>query len=252
MVVPPLPSSYITLFVFGFLKSVDLKLVGLRFDSTFVHKQEAPKQVPEQGADIDEKDKKEKRAPAEKYEHFFGRQWFGVRWSKFHTFKNRGFEVFLEKLEGQQLVRSYKHSKRLFCSGVGYVLCYLLCLRSLGFLCRRMWVFQVSDEIGSSTLVGCGFTVTKDSSTGSEQVSQTPFGLVPRSVSLSNTHTIDTSVLDQILLKGEISVVREKRLSMQNVMRIFEVPFVPSRPNSHPHHPLPNLFLPPISNIDIF
>jgi len=28
--------------------------------------------------------------------------------------------------------------------------------------------FQISDEIGSSTLVGCGFTVTKGSSAGSE------------------------------------------------------------------------------------
>ena len=57
--------------------------------------------------------------------------------------------------------------------------------------------FQVSDEIRRNTLVRCGFTVIKGSSAGSEQGPQTPFGLVPRSASLSSVHAIDTSVQDQ-------------------------------------------------------
>jgi len=54
--------------------------------------------------------------------------------------------------------------------------------------------FQGSDEIGSSTLVECGFKVTKGSYAGSEQGPQTPFGPVLRSASMSSTHTIDTLV----------------------------------------------------------
>ena len=80
--------------------------------------------------------------------------------------------------------------------------------------------FHVSDEIGSSTLVGYGFTVTKGSSAGSKQGPQTPFGLVRRSASTSSTHTINTLVQDQNLLKGEISkmkqaLVEEKSLNVK-------------------------------------
>ena len=38
---------------------------------------------------------------------------------------------------------------------------------------------QVTDEIGGSTLLGCGFNVTKDGTVGSEQEPQTPFCPVP-------------------------------------------------------------------------
>ena len=38
--------------------------------------------------------------------------------------------------------------------------------------------FQVSDEIGNSTLIGCGFKVTKGYSATSKQGLQTPFGPV--------------------------------------------------------------------------
>jgi len=50
----------------------------------------------------------------------------------------------------------------------------------LGIPLQKKVGFQVSDEIGSSTLVGCDFTVTKGNSAGSEQGPQTPFGLAPR------------------------------------------------------------------------
>jgi len=47
-----------------------------------------------------------------------------------------------------------------------------------GSLVEESWV-QMTDEIGSSTLVGCGFKVTKGGSGGSEKGPQTPFTPVP-------------------------------------------------------------------------
>jgi len=79
----------------------------------------------------------------------------------------------------------------------------------LGVPLQKKVGFQVSDEIGRSTLVGCGFTVTKGSSTGSAQGLQTPFGPVPRLTSISSTATFDTFVQDQNILKGEISKVKQ-------------------------------------------
>ena len=59
--------------------------------------------------------------------------------------------------------------------------------------------FQISDEVGSSTLVEYDLTMTQGSSTNSEQGS---FGPVSGSVSISSTPTLDTLVQDQLLLKG--------------------------------------------------
>jgi len=56
--------------------------------------------------------------------------------------------------------------------------------------------FQASDKIRSSTLVGCGFKVTKGSSAISEQGSQTPFGPIPGSAATSSMPTFDTLVHD--------------------------------------------------------
>jgi len=64
--------------------------------------------------------------------------------------------------------------------------------------------------MGSSTLVECGFKVTKGRKhLGSKQGPQTPFGPVPKSTSISSTHTIDIWVQDQNLLKGEIFEVKQ-------------------------------------------
>ena len=68
--------------------------------------------------------------------------------------------------------------------------------KELAIPLQKKVVFQVNDDIGSNILVGCGFTVAKGSSIGSKQGSQTPFGPVPGSASLSSTHTIDTLVQD--------------------------------------------------------
>ena len=62
--------------------------------------------------------------------------------------------------------------------------------------------FQISYELGSSTLVEYDLTMTQGSSTNSEQGLQTPFGPVSGSVSTFSTPTLDTSVQDQFLLKG--------------------------------------------------
>ena len=62
--------------------------------------------------------------------------------------------------------------------------------------------FQVSEEIESSTLIGCGSIVL-------EQGSQTPFGPVPRLTSTSSMPTFDTLVQDQILLKGQIFELKQ-------------------------------------------
>ena len=65
--------------------------------------------------------------------------------------------------------------------------------------------FQISDEVGSSTLIEYDLTMTQGSSINSEQGLQTPFGPVSGSVSLSSTPTLDTLVQDQLLLKKEAS-----------------------------------------------
>ena len=69
--------------------------------------------------------------------------------------------------------------------------------------------FQVSDEIGSNTLIGSGFKVTGGSSVVSKQAPQTPFEPVPGSTPTPSTPTFDTLVQDQILLKGEIDEVKQ-------------------------------------------
>jgi len=84
--------------------------------------------------------------------------------------------------------------------------------------------FQVSDEIGNSTLIGCRFKVIKGDSATSEQGLQTPLGPVPSEASISSAPTSDTLLQDQITLKGEIAEVKPmlttEKISMPNVMRI--------------------------------
>jgi len=67
--------------------------------------------------------------------------------------------------------------------------------------------FQISDEVGSSTLVEYDLAITEGSSTNSEQGLQTPFDPVSGSVSISSMPTLDTLVQDQLLLKGGFQTV---------------------------------------------
>ena len=84
-----------------------------------------------------------------------------------------------------------------------------LVFEELGIPLQKRPGFQVSDEIRSSTLIACGFRVTKGSSAVSKQGPQTPFGLVPSITSTSNMPTFDTQVQDQILLKEEIAEAKQ-------------------------------------------
>jgi len=92
---------------------------------------------------------------------------------------------------------------------VGYGFFLTSVFEELGIPLQNRVGFQVSDEIGSCTLIGCGFKLTKGISAISEQGPQTPFGPVPGSTPTSNTPTFDTLVQDQILLKGEITEVKQ-------------------------------------------
>jgi len=80
---------------------------------------------------------------------------------------------------------------------------------------------QISNEIGHSTLVECGLTVTQGSSTTSEEGLQTPFDPVSGSASISSTPTLDTLVQDQFLFKRRL-----------NKLKIY----------SHQHHSTENSF----------
>ena len=77
---------------------------------------------------------------------------------------------------------------------------------------------QITDEIGSSTLIGCGFHVEKGESASSEQGVQTPLRPVPSDISNSSTPSLNTLMKDHLSLKGEIAdmkkaLVEEKELN---------------------------------------
>jgi len=79
----------------------------------------------------------------------------------------------------------------------------------LGIPLQKRIGFQVNDEIGNSTLIGCGFKVTKGCSATSEQGLQTPLGPIPSEPSTSSAHIIDTLLQDEITLKGEIAEAKQ-------------------------------------------
>ena len=64
----------------------------------------------------------------------------------------------------------------------------------------------MTDEIGSSTLISCGFKIAKGEAAGYEQGPQTPF--TPVSGSSSSGTSLDTLLQDQNWLKDEISEVK--------------------------------------------
>ena len=65
---------------------------------------------------------------------------------------------------------------------------------------------QVTDEIGSSTLISCGFKIAKGATAGSEQGPRTPFTPVPGSSSSGTA--LNTLLQDQNRLKDELSEVK--------------------------------------------
>ena len=75
---------------------------------------------------------------------------------------------------------------------------------------------QVIDEIGSSTLMGCGFDMVQDEDFGSEQGMQTPPPPVPSSS--SSQSSVEVLQQEQQQLQAELTAVngiltKEKELS---------------------------------------
>ena len=64
----------------------------------------------------------------------------------------------------------------------------------------------MTDEIGSSILISCGFKFAKGETTGSEQGPRTPF--TPAPGSSSSGTSLDTLLQDQNWLKDEVSEVK--------------------------------------------
>ena len=95
--------------------------------------------------------------------------------------------------------------------GYGFLLTSVFETRGIP-LQKRMG-FQVTDEIGSNTLLGCGFQITKGDGTVLEQGPKTPFGPGPRLVSSSaassSTTMVTALIEDQLHLKEKIAEVKQ-------------------------------------------
>ena len=78
-----------------------------------------------------------------------------------------------------------------------------------GITLQKRVSLQNTDEVGSSTLLGCGFPVTKSGNTGFEQGFQTPFHPVLKEPSSSSTPTLNTLIQDKLSLQGEIAEVKK-------------------------------------------
>ena len=74
----------------------------------------------------------------------------------------------------------------------GYWFLLTSVFEKLGISLQKRVGIQVSDEIGNSTLIGCGFKITKGDSAPSEQGFQRPLGPVPSDASTSSGPTIAT------------------------------------------------------------
>jgi len=79
---------------------------------------------------------------------------------------------------------------------MGYGSLLTLVFEKPGIHLHKRIGFQVSDEIGNSMLIGCGFKVTKGGSAILEQGLKKPLGPVPNEASTSSTLTIDTLLQD--------------------------------------------------------
>ena len=80
-------------------------------------------------------------------------------------------------------------------------------IEHFGVTLQKRVGLQVMDEIGSNTLFGCGFKVTKSGSAGSEQGPKTPFTHILGSS--TSGPSLDVLLQDQSWLKDELSKVKE-------------------------------------------
>ena len=132
--------------------------------------------------------------------------------------------------------------------GYGFLLTQVF--ESFGVKMQKKVGVQTIDDIASSTLMGCGYTLVEGLST--EQGVRTPF--TPVSDSSSARPFVESVLHDQAKLKFKLSEVKDawqrRKLSMPNAMKIFLCFSLLSPPSSPlltklPEHPHP-LFLWPV------
>jgi len=123
--------------------------------------------------------------------------------------------------------------------GYGFLLTRVF--ESFGVKLQKKVVVQTVDDIGSSTLMGCGFTLVEGPA--SEQGARTPFPPVPGSS--SSGPTIEALLQDQSHLKTELTEVKgalaeEKALNAKHIKisLLFFLPFRPNCPLLNPETPL--------------
>ena len=91
--------------------------------------------------------------------------------------------------------------------GYGFLLCFVF--EKLGVVLQKKVLAQVNDEIGTRTLVSCGFLSTKGGSESSEQpLEPVPASTLPANATPFSATTISSVVADQAQLKEELAAVK--------------------------------------------
>ena len=90
---------------------------------------------------------------------------------------------------------------------LGYGFLLTLVFEHFGFVLQKKIGVQMVDDIGSSTLMGCDFSLVKGTQTAIEQGLRTPFPPIP-GTSFSEA-SADALLQDQPRLKTELTEVKE-------------------------------------------
>ena len=92
---------------------------------------------------------------------------------------------------------------------LGYGLLLCLVLEKLGVVLQKKVLAQVNDEIGTCTLVSCGFLSNKGGSEGSEQPPEpVPASTLSASTTSLSVPSLSSVVADQAQLKAELAAVK--------------------------------------------
>ena len=92
---------------------------------------------------------------------------------------------------------------------LGYGLLLCLVLEKLGVVLQKKVLAQVNDEIGTCTLVSCGFLSNKGGSEGSEQPPEpVPASTLSASTTSLSAPSLSSVVADQAQLKAELAAVK--------------------------------------------
>lgn len=91
--------------------------------------------------------------------------------------------------------------------GYGFLLC--LVFEKLGIVLQKKVLAQVNDEIGTCTLISCGFLSNKGGGEGSEQAPEpVPASTLPASTTSLSAPSLSSVVADQAQLKAELAAVK--------------------------------------------